>query len=156
MTRLGSRSWVIALLGVAALSGLAASSEAATGLALLALATIPALFAVPPPGRLILGVVVAGIGLAAALLGDLGSSAAAWTSVIALLAAGVLTAVRGTRWPGLTRRYGDAAGAESGGEPVDLWRALDRGEDPTTGAATSGDAPGAGEVDRPSDADRFD
>ncbi len=138
------------LLGLAALSGLAAPTEAATGLALLALATIPALFAVPPRARLVLGVAVSGIGLAAALLGDLGSSAAAWTSVVALVAAGALTALRGPRWPSLARRYGDAAGAESRGEPVDLWRALDRGEDPTTRENTGADPPGRDGGDHPS------
>ena len=143
MTRLGSRSWVIVLLAVSALSGLAASAEAATGLALLALATVPALFAVPPRGRPVLGVAVAGIGLAAALLGDLGDSVAAWSSAIALVAAGVLIALRGARWSGLARRYGDATASVGGGEPVDLWRAMDRGEDPTVGEAPAADAPEA-------------
>lgn len=48
--------------------------------------------------------------------------------------AGVFTAVRGHRWPGMSARYD--RGSKAGGrvradDPVALWKSLDRGEDPT-------------------------
>lgn len=130
MTAGNSRRTVIGLLVGASVAGLVASADAATGLAVLAIATIPALFAVPARGRPVLGVAVVGSGLAAALLGDLGGGAA-WISAVALSAAGVLTVARGSSWTGLARRYDDRAGPDQADEPHDLWRALDRGEDPT-------------------------
>lgn len=125
-----SRRTVIGLLVGAAVAGFASTTDAATGLAVLAIATIPALFAVPARGRPVLGVAVAGAGLTAAILGDFGGGAA-WTSAAALGAAGVLTVARGGSWTGLARRYDDGVGPDRGDEPHDLWRALDRGEDPT-------------------------
>ncbi|WP_396447854.1 Trp biosynthesis-associated membrane protein [Actinomadura sp.] len=63
-----------------------------------------------------------------------------WTVSVAggvlLVAAGLVTAVRGARWPGMSSRYEragarpPAAEAESG-DPSAMWRSLDRGEDPT-------------------------
>ena len=54
-----------------------------------------------------------------------------------LLAAGLLTAVRGRRWSGLGRRYEPPA-ARATTRPTtrltgerELWESLDRGEDPT-------------------------
>jgi hypothetical protein len=138
VTRLSSRNGVIALLAVSAIGGFAASADAATGLALLAIATIPALYAVPPRGRPVLGVVVAGTGLMTTALGDLDGGAAAWMSSVALVAAGVIITLWGSRWSRLARRYDDEVTDQRAGEPVDLWRALDRGEDPT-----DGDSPGA-------------
>jgi len=150
VTRLGSRGWVLALLALSATAGFASSVEAATGLALLAAATIPALFAVPPRGRPVLGVVVAGCGLVGALFGDLGDGAAAWISAASLTVAAVIITVRGATWPRLGRRYDGVLGEHAGG-PVDLWRALDRGEDPTVGdspgASGGGPAPKADPVD---------
>lgn len=67
---------------------------------------------------------------------------------VLLAAAGVMTLVRGARWPGMSARYdaadaaearagtpaGSGNGARSGaGDPAALWRSLDRGEDPTAG-----------------------
>jgi uncharacterized membrane protein (TIGR02234 family) len=60
-----------------------------------------------------------------------------------LLAAGVLALVWGPRWPAMSGRY-ERAGAAAGpgarapervdpDRPEDLWKALDRGEDPTGG-----------------------
>ncbi|WP_433468652.1 Trp biosynthesis-associated membrane protein [Spirillospora sp. CA-128828] len=56
------------------------------------------------------------------------------TGGILLVVAGLLTAVRGARWPGMSARYEraappDAAAAED--DPSALWKSLDRGEDPT-------------------------
>jgi uncharacterized membrane protein (TIGR02234 family) len=58
-----------------------------------------------------------------------------------ILAAGILALVRGRVWPGMSNRY-DRDGAEprpraerkavvDPDRPEDLWKALDRGEDPT-------------------------
>ncbi|MDN3351031.1 Trp biosynthesis-associated membrane protein [Actinomadura sp. DC4] len=51
---------------------------------------------------------------------------------VLLAAAGVLTAVRGRRWPGMSARY-DRPGAARpvGDDPASVWKALDRGDDPT-------------------------
>lgn len=65
-----------------------------------------------------------------------------WTVSVAggilLVAAGLLTAARGTRWPGMSARYERAAprgpAAQEPAVPDDpsaMWRSLDRGEDPT-------------------------
>lgn len=151
MTTLSSRVWAVGLLAVSAIAGWAGSEEASTGLALLSVATIPALFAVPPRGRPALGVVVAGCGVVAAALGDLGGSVAAWVSVVTLVVAGVVTALRGSTWSRLGRRYDDGHVDEHLREPVDLWRALDKGEDPTVG-----DSPEADGGKRPRDADQVD
>ncbi|NVI90251.1 TIGR02234 family membrane protein [Actinomadura sp. BRA 177] len=57
------------------------------------------------------------------------------TGGILLIAAGLITAVRGTRWPGMSSRYertGTPAPKETAPEdPSAMWRSLDRGEDPT-------------------------
>jgi uncharacterized membrane protein (TIGR02234 family) len=81
----------------------------------------------------------------------------AWWTVSAvggflLLVAGVLVAVRGARWPGMSARYDrTAAGAARAGTPrpaparpdtadaLGMWKSLDRGEDPTASeSAASG------------------
>ncbi|MFG2000149.1 TIGR02234 family membrane protein [Spirillospora sp. NPDC048911] len=64
-----------------------------------------------------------------------------WTISVAgavlLVAAGLLTLVRGARWPGMSARYerqGAARPSAPGKAPDDsssLWKSLDRGEDPT-------------------------
>jgi uncharacterized membrane protein (TIGR02234 family) len=77
----------------------------------------------------------------------------AWMSMgggLLLAAGGLLTLVRGVRWPGMSARYEApggsaapavedrapsgraAAGVES--DPSRLWKSLDRGEDPTDGS----------------------
>ncbi|MCW2946245.1 MAG: major facilitator superfamily transporter [Actinoallomurus sp.] len=52
---------------------------------------------------------------------------------VLLAAAGLLTVVRGRRWPGMSARY-DRPGAapQPGDDPASLWKALDRGDDPTS------------------------
>jgi uncharacterized membrane protein (TIGR02234 family) len=89
------------------------------------------------------------------------SRSAAWPLLTALagvlaLAAGALVVLRGRAWSGLGRRY-ERAPAAGPGTPVaadrspedralDVWRALDRGEDPTAGdEPPGGAAPAAGE-----------
>lgn len=67
-----------------------------------------------------------------------------WTVSVAggvlLVAAGLVTLLRGARWPGMSARYertGPAAPgprrAPAGDDPSALWKSLDRGEDPTDG-----------------------
>lgn len=61
--------------------------------------------------------------------------AVALTGGVLLVAAGVLTVWRGTRWPGMSSRYerpGGSPGAVSR-DPATVWEALDRGTDPTAG-----------------------
>ncbi|TDC54683.1 MFS transporter [Actinomadura sp. KC345] len=70
------------------------------------------------------------------------------TGGVLLAVAGLVTAVRGRRWPGMSARYeraapGGPAGEKAAGEapvaeddPSALWKSLDRGEDPT--ARTNG------------------
>jgi uncharacterized membrane protein (TIGR02234 family) len=66
---------------------------------------------------------------------------------VLVVAAGVLTVLRGAAWPGMSARYDAPAGKRSAAgprraaaaasapagqpTPADLWKALDRGEDPT-------------------------
>ncbi|MFD0330989.1 TIGR02234 family membrane protein [Streptacidiphilus monticola] len=57
-----------------------------------------------------------------------------------VLAAGLLTTRQGARWPGMSARYDAPVRAAAKGAPArpaetpaDLWKALDRGEDPTAG-----------------------
>ena len=88
-------------------------------------------------------VLTAGAALEAALHDELvggttGSMAASpwrWVCLLgAVLAAvfGALAIWRAERWPAMGSRYeASATRAESGDEQADLWRALDRGEDPT-------------------------
>jgi uncharacterized membrane protein (TIGR02234 family) len=70
---------------------------------------------------------------------------------VLLAAAGLLTIVRGGRWPGMSARYdrggagGRGAAADPGEpDPSRLWKSLDRGEDPTAGTASPGNDPGEG------------
>ncbi|MDG9703977.1 TIGR02234 family membrane protein [Streptomyces sp. DH37] len=62
---------------------------------------------------------------------------------VLLLAAGLLALRHGRRWPAMSGRHERAGGARAGAarrtapdpdRPEELWRALDRGEDPTTGS----------------------
>jgi uncharacterized membrane protein (TIGR02234 family) len=51
---------------------------------------------------------------------------------VLLAAAGLLTIDRGRRWPGMSARYDRTnAAPPSGDDPASLWKALDRGDDPT-------------------------
>jgi uncharacterized membrane protein (TIGR02234 family) len=85
---------------------------------------------------------------------------------VLLVAAGVLTVSRGSRWPGMSARYdrarapvaasargregapGTAAAEPAEQDPAGLWKSLDRGEDPTA----AGDEP-PGRADRPGERD---
>lgn len=58
------------------------------------------------------------------------------TGGVLVVAAGLWAAVRGRRWPGMSSRYDPGAAPVATTDPVDLWRSLDRGEDPTTNLTT--------------------
>jgi uncharacterized membrane protein (TIGR02234 family) len=66
-----------------------------------------------------------------------GVSATAWPWLAAsggvlTAAAGGLTVARGSRWPGMSRRYEAApAGATPAAQDRGMWEALNRGDDPT-------------------------
>ncbi|MEO8106402.1 MAG: Trp biosynthesis-associated membrane protein [Actinomycetes bacterium] len=135
MSRIASRRVAIALLVAAALAGIASGTDAGTGIAVLALATVPALFAVPPRARRWLGAAVTGLGIGAGALGDLNGDLWARCSIGALVAAGILIGLGGRTWPALSGRYGSSRGTATGSglvdDPTELWRELDRGHDPT-------------------------
>ena len=62
-----------------------------------------------------------------------------WVAIagsVAVIAAALLVVTTGHRWPSLSRRYDGDSGGErdstaSAAEPLQMWRALDRGDDPT-------------------------
>ncbi|GAA4667734.1 hypothetical protein GCM10023347_21040 [Streptomyces chumphonensis] len=104
-------------------------------------------------------------GLSGGSLRDVSHSA--WPYVAAaggalLVLVGLLALRHGRRWPAMGSRYERGSGARrprpgpgaDADRPEDLWKALDRGEDPTDGpgdGATDdpGDDPGDGAGDRP-------
>lgn len=54
------------------------------------------------------------------------------TGGVVLAVGGILTAVRGARWPGMSARYERSAPRKAAeDDPSALWKSLDRGEDPT-------------------------
>jgi hypothetical protein len=114
-------------------------------LALVALAGIPALFAIPPRGRPALGVLVIAVPVLTAAFAEPGADLLFWISVVALLVSGGLTAWRGRTWPAMGSRFG-AATSTTTGDTAELWRELDRGNDPTDerpGSRDSADPPSA-------------
>ena len=93
-------------------------------------------------GRRVVGALLALAGagvVAAAVVGSTVDGSVAWTAAtglagLVLAGAGGWAALRGHRWPGLGSRYERPAAPERAPvQPVDLWRAIDRGEDPTAG-----------------------
>jgi uncharacterized membrane protein (TIGR02234 family) len=146
-------------------------------MALVALASVVAVFAVRGSARRLMGglVVLAGaaasgaaataglgsgggaldekaarsVGLAEVTATSLTHTAWPWLALaggVLVLAAGVLTMRKGGDWPGMSARYdapagrrtatgprrgASASGAPAQQTPADLWKALDRGEDPT-------------------------
>jgi hypothetical protein len=144
------------LLIAAVVAGFAADKPAASGLALLGIATAPALFAVPPRGRPLLGLAIAGVAVLAGIAGGLGGDVLAWGSLAALVLAGLVIAWWGRRWPALSGRFSSrpAAGAP---DPGSLWRELDRGHDPTDPAdpaEPTGTTESDSELDQPPDPPR--
>ncbi|MEU8585229.1 TIGR02234 family membrane protein [Streptomyces abikoensis] len=85
-------------------------------------------------------------GLTRASIADVGHTAWPWVAVaggVLLLLAGLLALRFGPQWPAMSGRYerGDAPAPRRAKAPADperpeeLWKALDRGEDPTGGPA---------------------
>ena len=76
--------------------------------------------------------------------------AAALLGAAAVLAAGLLTAWRGPRWPGMSSRYEQPGGGQARPAPATdsaaIWESLSRGEDPTEDdpARPAGGAAGGG------------
>ena len=146
-----------------------------SALALVALASAVAVFAVRGFGRRLLGTLLAfagaglvavcvtagtgsaelnrraaaAVGLSSATAGQVTHTVWPWVAAaggVLLLVAGVLVVTRGRDWPGMSSRYeaperrrvvGPGAAAAAGPArtreqtPADVWKALDRGEDPT-------------------------
>ena len=122
-----------------------------SAVALVGLAGGGAVLATRGRGRRLLGGLLCGLGLAAAFEGEVARQWPALCLLGGVLAAagGLLTALRGARWPAMGARYerrpaSDAAPAEQGGaatrgeagrvtgrHTTEAWEALDRGEDPT-------------------------
>lgn len=138
-----SKSWAVA--PTALLDGVTPSRErvmsgaavapAATAAAWIGFAGIAGIIATRSWGRIVVGVIVA-----VAALAGIVSAIAAWTMPWAPIAvaglaltgsAGVLTVLRGARWPGLGSRYERSAPQAQGADDRATWDALDRGEDPT-------------------------
>jgi uncharacterized membrane protein (TIGR02234 family) len=146
-----------------------------SALGLLGLAGVVALAATRRTGRTLVGLVLLATGagvVAVALTADrsIGSEPLAgqtsdvvlettvWSSLtgiggLLLLAAGVLTVVRGRSWPALGQRYEAPTTPATPAAPQalterSLWEALDRGEDPTANLGTLAGAPADREADR--------
>jgi uncharacterized membrane protein (TIGR02234 family) len=72
------------------------------------------------------------------LTGDVTVQVGGWWIValaggVLLAVAGLLTVVRGRRWPGMSARYDRPGTApRQGDDPASLWKSLDRGDDPTS------------------------
>jgi uncharacterized membrane protein (TIGR02234 family) len=137
-------SGAISALGLAGLAGTAAllvTRGWARALIGVLVAAFGVLVAVMTPAALAHGHVVAVAGERSSLVRTTGAVVVhvseAWpgTSVaggVLLAAAGILAAVWGRRWPGLSARYDrPGAAAPTGEDPASLWKAIDRGEDPT-------------------------
>jgi uncharacterized membrane protein (TIGR02234 family) len=139
-----SLNGVIAALGWAGLAGVAAllatRGWARVGVGVL-LTAFGAIIAIVSPGAVRRGHVLSIAGEKsnlARLTGDVAVHTHVWwivslTGGVLLAAAGLLTVVRGRRWPGMSSRYDrpGAAPAPRAGDPASLWKALDRGDDPT-------------------------
>jgi uncharacterized membrane protein (TIGR02234 family) len=138
-----SLSGVTAALGWAGLAGIAALlatrgwARVAVGVLLTAFGVIVAIVS-PAAVRHAHVVSTAGDKSNLARLGgDLAVHVNGWWTLslaggVLLAAAGLLTVVRGRRWPGMSSRYDRPGAAEpAGDDPASLWKALDRGDDPT-------------------------
>lgn len=138
-----SLSSVLAALGWAGLAGIAALLatrgwvRVAVGVLL---TTFGVVVAIASPAAVRHARVVAAAGdrsNLARLGGDLAVHVNGWWILslaggVLLAAAGLLTIVRGRRWPGMSARYDrPGAAAPAGDDPASLWKALDRGDDPT-------------------------
>ncbi|RAY16486.1 MFS transporter [Actinomadura craniellae] len=134
-----------AALGWAGLAGLAAlvatrgRARTVVGALLALFGAVIAVVSTVSTGR---ADVLAAAGSRRALLELSGAPAvtvSAWWAIslaggLLLAAGGVITVIRGHRWPGMSARYdrpGTAARSPAADDPAGLWKSLDRGEDPT-------------------------
>jgi hypothetical protein len=106
----------------------------ARALALVAVVSILAVFAVRGVARAVVGGVVtaAGLGVLASCAAHGGSSGWRWVAMVGgllIAAAGVLVVRHGRSWPSMSNRY--EREARAAGKPLTPWDAIDRGEDPT-------------------------
>ena len=106
-----------------------------------ALAGVPAVIATVGAVRRWVGAVLAVMGLAVATTGVGGAGGddtrRIWASIVggvAVALAGCLVFLFASRWRGMSARY-DRDAAPGKLTSLDLWRALDRGEDPTETAS---------------------
>ncbi len=139
-----SLSGVLAALGLAALAGIAGLlatrgwARVAVGVLLTAFGVVVAVVSPTVAGR---AHVIAAAGQKsnlARLTGDVTVHINGWWAVslaggVLLAAAGLLTVARGRRWPGMSSRYDRSGGVSPArtDDPASLWKALDRGDDPT-------------------------
>lgn len=154
-----SLSGVVPALGWAGLAGIAALlatrgwARTAVGVLLTALGVV---IAVAAPAAVRAGHVRAVAGDTSnltTLAGRLAVHVNGWWVValaggVLLAAAGLLTVVRGRRWPGMSARYerpGTVA-PPAGDDPASLWRSLDHGHDPTAGDPAGAAEPAAGDT----------
>jgi hypothetical protein len=106
-------------------------------LAVLCAAAVAAVVALSGWVRSVLGGIVLATGLGAAWVavaarGSLPPRGLALLGALLVVAAGVLLLVRGRAMPRLGGRYQTPAAAKGSADPdKDLWRALERGDDPT-------------------------
>ncbi|MFI6101666.1 hypothetical protein ACIA8G_39480 [Lentzea sp. NPDC051213] len=126
----GSRPlWIAALLLVGAAG--AYWGAGSVPLALLSLASVAAVVAVSGLARRILGVLLVGVGIASAFQGH-------WLAIAAsvlVVASGALQVALGARMP----KIGVGGQKARPHDPeTDMWRALERGDDPTDDKAPGG------------------
>lgn len=140
-----SLSGVVASLGWAGLAGIAAllATRGWTRVVIGALLTVfGVVIAIISPTVVhrahVLSVAADKSNLARLGAGDVTVHTNAWwvlslTGGALLAAAGLLTVIRGRHWPGMSSRYDrpGAAPPPKEDDPASLWKALDRGDDPT-------------------------
>ena len=122
-----SRLVVLALLALGAVTGFAADDSSATGLAVLALAGIPVVFAVPRRGLPFVGGALVAVALLVVMASGTVDDPLTVVSATSVVVSGLVMAWRGRRWPAMAGRFGSADATAR----VDFWRELDRGRDPT-------------------------
>lgn len=142
----------------ATFSGNASTAGLAQSLSLVALAAGLVLLTLGRRGRRVLAVVVTVVGVAMTAVGlvrskpsdelvratvrtfslddtyALAGTVWSWVYVLAgvsVAGAGLITLIWSGRWPGRERRFAPQASASRSGDETDLWKALDRGDDPT-------------------------
>jgi hypothetical protein len=125
-----------------------------------ALAGVAAVVATSGALRRTVGGLLLVVGVGAVLVGlaDVGDSRWPWLVAlggVCVLVAGGWVVLASPRWAGLSRRYEAStrpvSATATDAEPLDLWRALDRGEDPTDPGPLPGPGRPGDTADRPRD-----